>query len=119
MGQISNELTNALNIKEIGKRLKEYRLAENMSREEMSSHSGVSLNTIARLEQGNSISLDNLLSIMRTLRLIDAINLTLPERKVSPVEAAEIERKLKRVKLRASTKRKPEKQTKWKWGDES
>lgn len=78
--------TNDIIIKEIGKRLKARRIALEITQKELSIESGVSQRTISGLENGENISLDNLLSILRILRLLQEINLLFPEQKVNPFD---------------------------------
>lgn len=116
MERMSNELTNMEILNEIGIRIKTIRLSENMRQEELAELAGVSSKTIARLENGSSLSLDNFLSIMRVLRILENLEVAIPSREGSPIEALEIE-KNKKSKMRASSKKDKE-ETDWKWGDE-
>ncbi len=92
--------TNDKIIKEIGKRLKARRIALDITQKDLAVESGVSQRTISGFENGENISLDNLLSILRVLRLLQDINLLFPEKKVNPFDVLS----LGHSKKRASTK---------------
>lgn len=104
---------NDIIIKEIGKRLKNRRIALNMTQKELATESGVSPRTISGFENGDNISLDNLLSILRVLRLIQEIDSLFPEKKVNPFDVL----KLGNSKKRASSK-KVTKTSNWQWEDQ-
>ena len=48
--------------------------------------SGISLFTVAQIERGKPVSLAMLVPVMRELRLIDNLELLLPQREISPIE---------------------------------
>ena len=102
--------TNDIIIKEIGRRLKARRIALDITQKELAIESGVSQRTISGLENGENISLDNLLSILRVLRLLPEINLLFPEIKVNPFDVLN----LGHSKKRASSKN-TKKVSSWEW----
>jgi len=81
-----NSLSNSAIIQEIGKRVKEIRLDKNLTQQELAKMSGISLFTVAQIERGKPVSLAMLVPVMRELRLIDNLELLLPQREISPVE---------------------------------
>ncbi len=105
--------TNEIIIQEIGKRIKSRRISLSITQKELSRESGVSLRTIINVENGENISLKNLLSISRVLRVIENFELLIPESKTDPFEILELGHKRKRVT--SVIKDKP---SGWKWGDE-
>lgn len=102
--------TNNEIIVEIGKRLKARRISLNMTQKDLAIESGVSNRTISGFENGENISLDNMLSILRVLRLLQDINLLFPEKKVNPFDMLN----LGHSKKRASSKNKSKKSS-WAW----
>ena len=104
---------NKIILEEIGSRIKSRRISLAITQEELSRESGVSLRTIINVESGKNISFNNLVSILRVIRLIENLDLLIPESKVNPFEVIELGRKRKRV-----SKRKRDEGTGWKWGDE-
>ncbi|MFU8786507.1 MAG: helix-turn-helix domain-containing protein [Candidatus Izemoplasmataceae bacterium] len=102
--------TNDTIIIEIGKRLKARRIALDITQKDLAIESGVSQRTISGFENGENISLDNLLSILRVLRLLQDINLLFPEKKVNPFDVLN----LGHSKKRASSKN-AKLESSWEW----
>jgi transcriptional regulator with XRE-family HTH domain len=99
-------------IKEIGERLKARRIALAITQKDLAMESGVSQRTISGFENGENISLDSLLSILRVLRLLQDIDLLFPEKKVDPFDVLNLGHSKKRVSKKRTLKRSP-----WKWED--
>ena len=55
-----------------------------MTQNELMEHSGVSLRSISRLEQGNSIQTDNLIKVLTALGLGNNIELLVPDQTRRP-----------------------------------
>lgn len=102
--------TNSQIIDEIGKRIKARRIALNLTQSDLANESGVSLRTISGFENGDNISLDNLISILRVLRMLQEINGLFPEKKVNPFDVLELGHSKKRV-YRKRVQNNPT----WKW----
>lgn len=73
-------------IKKISAKIKELRLKQNISRQNMASISGVSVPTIARMEDGEIKSFESFLRIMRSLGKIEVFMPMLQEEEISPNE---------------------------------
>ena len=82
-------------LKDLGNRLKQNRLNQNLTAKELSVRSGVSERTLTGFERGEkNISLVTLIELLRGLQLLDHLELLLPEIPlVSPLEMVEIEKK--------------------------
>ncbi|CCV65147.1 Transcriptional regulator, XRE family [Paracholeplasma brassicae] len=101
--------TNSQIISELGKRIKERRIALNMTQRDVAKDSGVSIRTISGFENGENISLDNLISILRVLRLLQEFNGLFPKKMIDPFEVLEQKQTQKRVyRKRANDKS-------WQW----
>lgn len=99
-------------IKELGQKIKTYRIMNEMSQQDLEDKSGVSKRSISRLEQGESVQVDNLFKIIIALGLGDNIELLVPDQTKRPSYYLEnIENKPKRV-------RKKIEKNDFKWGDE-
>ncbi len=95
------------------KRLEEIRLGNNISQAELARQAGVSRSTMTRIADGQSISLDSFIRVVKALGLADHLAALLPDPDVRPVELV---RHAGRHRRRASGKRKaPEP---WSWGDD-
>lgn len=99
-------------IKELGQKIKTYRIMNEMSQQDLEDKSGVSKRSISRLEQGESVQVDNLFKIIIALGLGDNIELLVPDQTRRPSYYLEkTESKPKRV-------RKKIEKNDFKWGDE-
>ena len=94
-------LSNSVIVKEIGKRLKEYRLKKRLSQQELAHQAGISLFTVSKMESGKPVSVNMLLRVMRVLRLLDNFEFLLPEIGPSPVEMLKLKGKTpKRIRTK-------------------
>lgn len=75
------EITNRISAK-----IKELRLKQNISRQEMAESSGVSVSSIARMEDGEIKSFDSFLRIIRSLGKIEIFMPMVQEEDISPNE---------------------------------
>lgn len=72
--------------KRISARLKELRLKQNISRQDLAVSSGVSVSSIARMEDGEIKSFNSLLRLLRTLGKIEVFLPLVEEEEISPNE---------------------------------
>lgn len=99
-------------IKELGQKIKTYRVMSEMTQQELEDKTGVSKRSISRLEQGESVQVNNLFKILLALGLGSNIDLLVPDQTKRPSYYLEnTENKPKRVRKRTA-------KTKFKWGDE-
>lgn len=77
---------------EIGSRIKSLRLRRNMTQQELSKATALSLNTIKSLESGKG-KLINLIAVLRELGALDALDSFIPEVSISPLELAKMQGK--------------------------
>ncbi len=100
-------------IKELGQKIKTYRIMKEMSQQDLEDKSGVSKRSISRLEQGESVQLENLFKILLALDLSENIDLLVPDQTKRPSFYLEkSDNKNRRV-------RKKTVKNGFKWGDES
>ena len=100
-------------IAELGKKIKTYRIMKELSQEDLSDKTGISKRSISRLEQGESIQVDNLFKILIALDLGDNIDLLVPDQTRRPSYYLECS------DSRPQRVRKKRAKTTFKWGDES
>lgn len=99
-------------IKELGQKIKTYRIMKEMSQQDLEDKTGVSKRSISRLEQGESVQVDNLFKLLLGLELGDNIELLVPDQTKRPSFYLEkTADKPKRV-------RKKIEKSEFKWGDE-
>ncbi len=71
---------------ELGRRLRRYRLQQNLSQADLARDAGVGTRTVRNVEQGGDTQLGTLLRILRALGRLDALDAFLPRPGVSPME---------------------------------
>lgn len=99
-------------IRDLGQKIKTYRIMNEMSQQELEDKSGVSKRSISRLEQGESVQVDNLFKIIIALGLGDNIELLVPDQTRRPSYY------LKKTENRPKRVRKKTEKSDFKWGDE-
>lgn len=99
-------------IRELGQKIKTYRIMKEMSQQDLEDKTGVSRRSISRLEQGKSVQVDNLFKILLALDLGENIDILVPDQTKRPSYYLEkADDKPKRVRKRT-------KKSEFKWGDE-
>ena len=96
---------------ELASRFKALRLSLNYSQSYISNKSGVSLRTIKSFEKDGSISLDNLIKMLKVLNVADNINYLIPELGLNTIDLHNLGHQKQRISRKTQTKKK-------KWGDE-
>ena len=99
-------------IKELGQKIKTYRIMNEMSQQDLEDKSGVSKRSISRLEQGETVQVDNLFKIIIALGLGDNIELLVPDQTKRPSYY------LKTSENKPQRVRKKTQKNDFKWGDE-
>lgn len=80
-----NSLSNDSVLQVLSQRLKAHRINKKLTQQQLADRAGVSLFTIAQIEKGKSVSLNMLIPVLRVLRLIDNLELLVPEPQISPI----------------------------------
>lgn len=80
-------------LKEIGQKLKSFRLQKNITQEEMAQKVGLNRVTIGEIEKGRPSSLLTFIQILRGLEKLDMLNNITPVPLISPIQMAKMERK--------------------------
>ena len=99
-------------IRELGQKIKTYRIMKEMSQHDLEDKTGVSRRSISRLEQGESVQVDNLFKILLALELGENIELLVPDQTKRPSFCLE-----KADDIPERVRKRTEK-GKFKWGDE-
>lgn len=98
---ITKAMSNPEIVMELGRRFKKYRLAGNLTQEEVAEKAGVSLVTVRQFENGKSynINMGNFLSLLRVVDALEQMDGLLPEIPVSAYEWEKIVgKKAKRIR---------------------
>lgn len=85
-------------IRKWGEKLKSLRLETNISQTELAQKTGMSRSSIAEIEKGRNFSIASLISISRTLHILDEFNFFLKQQEyeLTPMEIYEKEKKKKK-----------------------
>jgi transcriptional regulator with XRE-family HTH domain len=121
-----NELmTDAAVLAELGRRLARHRLERNWTQAELAAEAGVGQATVQRAERGESVQMTSMIKLLRTLELLGALDLAVPESIDLPI--ARLEREQRKLRRRASGRSagrgraRPARESAerpWRWGDE-
>lgn len=82
-------MTDALVVKTLCASLKQMRLNQNLSQDDLASRSGLSRITISRMETGKAINLLTMVQVMRALGKLDLFNYLNVEPEISPLQVME------------------------------
>jgi transcriptional regulator with XRE-family HTH domain len=96
----------------IGERLRQLRLAANLTREQLATDTGVSADTVRNAESGRNVSLETLVRLLRGLGELQRLQGLLEDRGPSPVALARTQGVQRQ---RASGRRRRAKKSDWKW----
>lgn len=77
-------------LKILGERVNRQRLNQNITQIELARGAGVARIVVHRLENGLGCKLENLIRILRGLRLLEQLNTFLPEPGISPIQLAKL-----------------------------
>ena len=72
----------------LGERIRKYRLENDLSQADLSKKAGVSIHSISNIENGSDFNIDNLLSLLRALRIINNIDFLIPDLGTNPFDVA-------------------------------
>ena len=72
-------------LEEIGRRLRDYRLQQNVGQEEVAARAKLSPTTVKNAERGRDPRLSTVIRILRVLGRLEALNTFLPPATVSPL----------------------------------
>ncbi|MDP2159226.1 MAG: helix-turn-helix transcriptional regulator [Flavobacterium sp.] len=82
-------MTDALVVKTLCASLKQMRLNQNLSQDDLAIRSGLSRITISRMETGKAINLLTMVQVMRALGKLDLLNYLNVEPEISPLQVME------------------------------
>jgi len=89
-------------LRELGSRLRDYRLQQNLPVAEVAERAGLSRNTIGNAETGRDPRLSTVVRILRVLGKLDALDAFLPPPLLSPMQLLQNKgKKRKRARRRA------------------
>lgn len=84
--QIDPLLADTTVVEELGRRLRQVRLEQNLTQQGLAEEAGVSVATIRNLEDGKQTQLVTLIRVLRTLGLLTGLDRLVPVQAPSPIE---------------------------------
>jgi transcriptional regulator with XRE-family HTH domain len=118
--------TDAAVLAELGRRLERHRLERNLTQAEMAVQAGIGQATVQRAERGRSVQMTSMIKLLRTLGLLGALDLAVPESIDLPI--AQLEREQRKIRRRGrgrrggrsteSTESTEATREPWRWGRE-
>lgn len=105
---------NEIIMKEMGIRVKDTRIAIDLTQKELAERAGISQRTIERIENGENIKVENIINVLRAMQLLQNLDNLIPEQKIRPTELHDRNKK----RVRATSKKRVDVTIEWKWGDE-
>lgn len=117
--KIDAGLTDEAVVAELGRRLARTRLERNFTQAQLGEEAGIGLATVQRLEAGRAVKLPSLVRVLRTLGMLDALDVLVPKPTPSPIELLKLHgRQRRRAAQPRSVGKQPGKAERWVWGDE-
>lgn len=114
--KIENLLADNAVLTELGVRLSQRRIELGMSQAELADQAGMSKRTIERVEAGATTQMSTMIRILRSLELLDRLEVLIPEAGPRPMDLLKLKG---RERQRAPRKRGEKSDQPWQWGDES
>ena len=114
--KLTNETTDQAALAELGARLARLRLDLNRTQAELARDAGVSKRTLERIEGGSSVQLSNLIRVLRALRLLERLDVVVPEATTTPMDRI---RSNPQRRQRASSRTEEAAPGPWEWGDDA
>ena len=103
-------LTDSAILLQIGQKLKEARIEQNISQKALAESSGLSTFSISQMENGHNTSLLSLIMVLRALNRLDVFEGLFREKPISPVALSELMKKNQQRKRAYTTKADADKQ---------
>ena len=103
--------------KEMGERIKAYRIISNLTQEELAQKCSISLSTLIRIEKGTDTKISNIIKILRHFDVLSNIDLLIPE-KEEPFEVLFHNRRTKQRAMKRNSEAYERYKLSWKWGED-
>ena len=98
---------------DLGRLIKNYRIAFPLTQQELADASGVSLRCISKMESGGDVQLSNFIKVLRALKLDDNLYTLIPDQTKRPsayIGAPHMKQRVRKKQVRQTDR--------FRWGDE-
>jgi DNA-binding XRE family transcriptional regulator len=90
-------------LEQVGTFVRQTRIGRSLTQQQLAASAGVNRSTISQIEKGESITLLNLIQILRTLQRLDILAVFQTQSEISPLQVAEAKMKIrKRVRAKST-----------------
>jgi transcriptional regulator with XRE-family HTH domain len=89
MNPISNFTTDPVVLSEVGRRLAQLRLNQNLSQAALAEKAGITRLTVHNIESGSNANFTNIIRFMRGLGILGNLDAIIPELAPSPIQQAD------------------------------
>ena len=118
--KITDQVVDAVILRELGERLTRRRLDRNLKQADLAAEAGVSKRTLERMEAGGATQLANLVRVCRALGLVERFEALVPELPPSPLAQLKLRgRQRKRAASSPPATAVQEPAGKWQWADKT
>ena len=114
---IDSMMSDSAVLLELGHRLSRRRVELALTQADLAREAGVAKRTVERIEAGDPTQTTNLIRVLRTLNLFDALNAAIPEGGPRPMELLKLKGKERQRVYVKKQRKQPDGE--WSWGDES
>jgi transcriptional regulator with XRE-family HTH domain len=114
--RITNRITDATVLEELGSRLERTRLNRNLTQEQLAEEAGVSRPTVVRIESGGVVKLPAFIRVLRALDMLEGLEALVPEPVPSPIEQLERQGRQRKRARKATPKKDDGTLDAWTWG---
>ena len=106
----------AMVLEEFGDRLEAYRISRNIKQADLAKQAGISRATLARLEAGQSGTIDSMLRLLRALDIEERLLAVVPDARRSPLDPrSDTGERRQRVRTTHSA----DETTEWSWDEDA
>jgi transcriptional regulator with XRE-family HTH domain len=102
MPNIFRNQTNSEVMLEIGRRLRDYRLQQNLAVADVAERAGINRNTVLNAEAGRNPRLETVLRLLRVYGRVESLDAFLPKPTLSPLQVVKNKGKLRRRARKSS-----------------
>jgi len=100
MARVTHAMTDPEILVELGRRLRAYRLQQNLPIKELSKQAGMSPLTLQKTERGHNFTIGTLVRVLRALGRLEQLDAVLPEPSLSPLALLAQQRRSPRRRAR-------------------
>jgi transcriptional regulator with XRE-family HTH domain len=78
-------------LKQLGRRLRQRRLSQNLTQVELAGQGGIDPGVLRKIEAGKGYTISAFIGVLRALGMLDNLDAAVPEPSASPIEMAKLQ----------------------------